>query len=85
MSFSLSGGVFGIEVGVGIVRKEAGAGEVFAGAVRFDAVGLLDVVGYAAEVVGVGQAVFGDGDDPFEAVAGGAAEQQFRLEVFVLQ
>ena len=53
MSFSLSGGVFGIEVGVGVIRKEAGSGEVFAGAVHFDAVGLLDVVGYAAEVVGV--------------------------------
>lgn len=67
------------------MREEAGAAEVFAGAVRFDAVGLPDVVGCAAEVVGVGQAVLGDGDDPFEAVAGGAPEEQFRLEVFVLQ
>lgn len=33
----------------------------------------------------MGQAILGDGDDPFEAVAGWASEQQFRLEVFVLQ
>ncbi len=49
MSFSLSGGVFGGEVGVGIVREKAGAAEVFARFVHFYAVGLLDVVGYAAK------------------------------------
>lgn len=48
-----------------------------------DAVGLVDVGGDGAEVVAV--AAFGqiDGNDPFEAVAGGAAEEQLRLEVFV--
>ena len=67
------------------MRKEAGAGDVFAGGVDGDAVGLADVGLDGAEPVEVG--VFGkvDGDNPFEAVATGAAEEEEGFEGRVLQ
>ena len=63
--------VFGIEVCAGIVWKEAGPADVFAGFVGFNAVGLVDIVGYGPEVVCVRCGGYVYRDYPFEAVSGG--------------
>lgn len=74
-----------VDVGPGVVRKEAGTADVLAGWVDLNMVGLLNVGGHTAEVVAVAALSEIDGDDPFEAVAGRAPEEQLRLEVFVVQ
>lgn len=53
--------------------------------VHLDAIGPGDVVGDAAEVVGVATLGQIHRDNPLEPVSGGAAEEQLRLEVVVLQ
>ena len=67
------------------MREEAGSADVFAGLVHGYAIGLGDVGGDGAEEGGVAALDEVRGDDPFEAVAGGAPEEQHRLEVYVLQ
>lgn len=81
----MAGKEFGIDVNVGVEGQEAGAADVLAVLVRLDAVGAGAVGRYGAEVVFVGQLGNVDGDDPFEAVAGWAAEEELCNEVFVVQ
>ena len=77
--------VFGIEVCVGVVRKEAGPADVFAGFVGFDAVGLTDIVAYGTEVIRVRCRCDVYRDYPLEAVTGRACEEQLSLEVDVFK
>ena len=77
--------VFGIEVCIGIVRKEASTADVFAGFVGFNAVGLADIVGYGTEVIRVRCRCDVYRDYPLEAVTGGAGEEQLCLEIWVIK
>ena len=60
--------------------QEAGTRDVLAFLVRLEAVGGLDVVAHGTEDVLVEVSVCADGDDPFDAVAGGACEKEGRGE-----
>lgn len=80
LSFSIGRDVFGVDVGLGIVGQEAGTRDVLAFLVRLEAVGGLDVVAHGTEDVLVEVSVCADGDDPFDAVAGGACEKEGRGE-----
>ena len=65
------------------MREEAGSGDIFAGLVNIDVVGLLEVVGNGTKIVGM----TGDGDVdfyyPLEAVARGRAKQQLRFKEII--
>lgn len=54
---------------VGVVREEAGTGDVLSGLVWFYAVCAGDVARYGTEVVAVGQSLALDFDYPFESVS----------------
>ena len=77
--------VLGMEEGVGVVGQEAGAGDVFAGEVDGDVVGVPDVGLDGEEPVEVGVFGYVDGNDPFEALATGAAEEELGLEGGVME
>ena len=81
----MAGKEFRVDVNVGVEGQEAGAGDVFAVLVGLVAVGGLAVGGDGVEIVLVGHFGQVDGDDPFDAVAGGAAEEELGGEVFVAQ
>lgn len=55
---------------------EAGAGDVLAFLVRLKSVGGLDVVAHGTEDFLIKVSVCADGDDPFDAVAGGTGEEE---------
>lgn len=74
-----------MDEGPRVIRQEAGATDVLARRVDLNAVGLLNVSGDTSEVLAVAALREIDGDDPFEAVAGRAAEEHLGLEVFVVQ
>jgi hypothetical protein len=73
--------LFIVEVGFGVPGEETGAAYVFAGLVHWDVVGLEDVVGYGTEPFGMTALGQIDFYNPFEAVAGGAAEEEAGLEL----
>ena len=81
----MAGKEFRVDVNVGVEGQEAGAGDVLAVLVGLVAVGGLAVGGDGVEVVLVGHFGQVDGDDPFDAIAGGAAEEELGGEVFVAQ
>ena len=81
----MAGKEFRVDVNVGVEGQEAGAGDVLAVLVGLVAVGGLAVGGDGVEVVLVEHFGQVDGDDPFDAVAGGAAEEELGGEVFVAQ
>ena len=64
-----------VDVTIWIIREEAGSGDVFAGLIDIDVVGLLEVVGNGSEVVGMTGGGDVDFDYPLEAVAGWGAKQ----------
>lgn len=70
----MAGKEFRVDVNVGVIGQEAGAGDVLAALVGLVAVGGLAVSGDGVEVVLVGHFGQVDGDNPFDAVAGWAAE-----------
>ena len=72
-----------IEVGVGIVWEEAGAGYVASRFIHSDAVSFINVIGNGSEEAGVLGGIGIDGNHPFEAVTGRAAEKQLRVEIFI--
>ena len=76
LSFSIGRDVFGVDVGIGVVRQETGTGDVLAFLVRLEAIGGLDVVAHGTEDVLVKVSVCADEDDPFDAVAGGTGEEE---------
>ena len=80
LSFSIGRDVFRVDVGLGVVGQEAGTRDVLAFLVRPEAVGGLDVVAHGTEDFLVEVGVCADGDDPFDAVAGGACEKEGRGE-----
>ena len=81
----MAGKEFRVDVNVGVEGQEAGAGDVLAVPVGLVAVGGLAVGGDGVEVVLVGHFGQVDGDNPFDAVAGWAAEEELGGEVFVTQ
>ena len=81
----MAGKEFRVDVNVGVKGQETGAGDVLAVLVGLVAVGGLAVDGDGVEVVLVGHFGQIDGDDPFDAVSGGAAEEELGGEVFVAQ
>lgn len=85
VSFCIVLSVIGVYVCARIVREEAGSGEVLSGLVGVYAVGLGDVTGNGAEIVGVRCLSSIDFDYPFKSVSGGASKQQRGLEVAVCQ
>ncbi len=74
-----------IYVGVGVIREEAGPGNVLAGFVGLCAVDLGDVGCDRPEVVGVWEGAAPGFDDPFHSVSRRASEEESCLEVAVIQ
>ena len=71
------------EVGPGVPGKEAGAADVLSGRVHGDMVGFEYVVSHGAEPFGMAALFQVYLDDPFEAVAGGAAEKELGVQLLV--
>lgn len=67
------------------MRQETSTGNVFAGLVCLNAVGLKKIIGYRSEIISMSGLRNVNFDNPLQAIARWRAEKQLRVKILIFQ